>query len=525
MRRFICIIFLFVMAFPVWAQYPGQIDNTFGDLGRVVFQIPDGSTSVKSLKKSNDGKIYICGGLDGSNQSGGYIARYTYDGAPDNTFNNGTNYISFKFGGNQSTELVDMAILSDGKILVVGSVFVSYNESHPAAARFLPNGTPDPAFGYNGDIIYYQVNGSAYALALLYNNQFVIAGSVYSYSSTDMMLMGCLSSGSLNTNFGNNGLQILDLNNGSGDYPGDITFFNSRILVSSVAHTFSYDAIVLTAFTENGQPDATFGTDGKVIFDGLTILDNFLVGPATRHTLDATGKIWVASSFIGISRTSSMLLRFLPNGLPDLSFGEYGMRLYDFGTDSDSWFADIGVEVDGKIVVAGIWKSLGFNKTLFARMLSNGDLDPTVGSNNAGYVLHSMATGGLLGDYAYRLMFPWIDKVIFSGWCDTQNDFAVYLCRIHLGINVGKEDLSKTSSPQIHFNGKYIEISIPNQESIEFIGLYDLNGKLLKGILKGEEILMTGKTSFTLEENLRQGMYLLNVVTKTSSYSYKLFIP
>jgi uncharacterized delta-60 repeat protein len=519
LTAFLCIL----LTYPLMAQYPGQIDNTFGDLGRTVFQVSDGFTTLKSLKKSSDGKIYICGEMSGS-QSGGYIARFTFDGQPDNTFNNGTNFIVFRFGGTENTELSDMAVLSDGKILVVGSVFVSSQESHPAAARFLSNGTPDPNFGYSGNIIYNQVNGQAYALTLLYNNNYVIACTFNSSSNYNLGLIGCLSGGTLNTSFGDSGLKEVDLNNGSYDIPGSISFFNSRIIVSSVAHQSSYDAVVLTAFTQIGQLDNTFGVGGNVVYDGLTIFNSPILSPCTRHTIDASGNIWVASSFQGILGASGMLLRFLSNGTPDVTFGDLGMRLYDFGTDSQSWFFDIGVELDNKIVIAGKWYSSGFSKTLFARILNNGDLDPTVGSNNAGYVLHSMMTGGLSGDYASRILFPWYDKLILGGWCDTENNPSVYLARIYLGITVGLGDLQEISHSWLNFDGNRIEFSIPEQDKIEWIGLYDLNGKLLQGISKCVEKSANGTTLLTLEEKLNKGIYLLNIVTTAGRHSFKLVV-
>ncbi|MDK2909348.1 MAG: hypothetical protein PWR20_915 [Bacteroidales bacterium] len=524
MRGFLTVFLCILLTYPLMAQYPGQIDNTFGDLGRTVFQAPDGFTTLKGIKKSSDGMIYICGEMSGS-QSGGYIARFTYDGEPDNTFNNGTNFVVFRFGGTENTQLSDLAVLSDGKILVVGSVFVSSQESHPAAARFLPNGTPDPSFGYGGNIIYNQVNGQAYALTLLYTNHYVIACTFNSSSDYNLGLIGCLPGGALNTSFGDSGLKEVDLNNGSYDLPGSISFYNSRIIVSSVAHQSSYDAVVLTAFSQNGQLDNTFGSGGIAVFDGLTIFSSPILSPATRHTLDANGRIWVASHFQGILGSSGMLLRFLSNGTPDVEFGDLGMRLYDFGTDSQAWFFDIGTELDNKVIIAGKWYSIGFSKTLFARFLDNGDLDPTVGSNNSGYVLHSMATGGLLGDYASRLLFPWYDKVIFGGWCDTENNPSVYLARIYLGITVGLGDRHEISHTRLNIEGNRIELSIPEQDKIEWIGLYELNGKLLKSISKSVEKSANGTTLFTLEEKLNKGIYLLNVVTTAGSRSYKLVVP
>ncbi len=522
MKRFIFVLMLFINCLAVVAQYAGQMDLTFGDQGKVIFQPPEGSSDLSSMKKGPDGKIYICGSIGLSGGSHGFVARYSYDGQPDNTFNAGTHYVTFQFDG-LSTECKDLVIRSDGKIIVVGNVFVNSYTQHVALARLLPNGTFDATFGYNGQIVLYQFNAYATVMTLLYNNAFAVAGSISDGSSYDLCLMGFLPGGSLNTNFGVNGYQVMDLNADSYDIPGSITFYNSKILISSAAAKSNYDAIVLTAFTELGQQDAGFGVGGKVVYDGLNLFPSPVVNPVTRHAIDAGGRIWVASSYYGIEGFDGILLRFLSNGNPDNSFGNFGMKLYEFG-DAETGFNDIGIQIDGKIVVTGLWAAMGTTKTLFARFTPDGELDPEVGSNNGGYVVFSIEAGGSAGDYATRLMFPWIDKVVIGGFCSTAQNFSWYMTRLYLNVTVGQSEPAKVGDLKLYNDNQSIVLMGSKVSEIKSVSIYDIHGRLLESFVSRFEDI-SGVLHLKLSQPLARGLYVVEISHPSSRQRMKFIVP
>ncbi len=521
------ISFLLILSFfKLEAQLPGSSDNSFGNLGRIFFQLPDTYTDLGGMKKGADGKIYICGTHGSATGTMGFVARYTYDGQPDNTFNAGSNYVSFQFN-NLPTELADLVVRSDGKIIVAGTVEENFYTQHPALARLLPDGTFDPAFGFNGQIIMTQFNARAEVITLLYNNAFAVAGTVYGIDEANLLLMGFLPGGVLNTSFGNNGYQIVDLFYGSTDRPGSMTFYNSRLLVSSIAangNMTSYDAIVLNAFTENGQPDASFGTGGKVIYDGLEITGSPSIEKVTRHALDASGRIWVASHFAGLGGNDGMLLRFLPSGTPDNSFGNFGMRVYDFG-DAETEFNDIGVQLDGKVVVAGQWTLLNFNATLLARFTSDGEFDPQMGQNNSGYVTVPLQAGGTMGDGALRLMFPSYDKVVLGGWCDPGDNLATYLARFFLGITVGQDVINHEKDISVFGDKGNIILTGNGLSEIKSARIYDVQGRLLESYVLGFEKSSGGMLHLELSQALAPGFYVLEIVFPSGNHRMKFNMP
>ena len=522
MKRIISFLLLSYSCLGLSAQYAGQMDLTFGDQGKVIFQPPEGSSYLRSLKKSPDGKIYVCGSMELSGGSHGFVARYTYDGQPDGSFNAGNNYVAFQFDG-LSTNFNDLVIRSDGKIIVVGTVSVDSYTQHIALARLLPDGTFDATFGNNGQIILSQFNARATVMTLLYNNAFAVAGSISNGSSNDLCLMGFLPGGNLNTNFGVNGCQVMDLNADSYDNPGSITFFNSRILISSVAGRFDYDAIVLNAFTELGQPDAGFGVGGKVVYDGLNLSPSVILYPVSRHAIDGSGRIWVASTFYGLAGFDGILLRFLSNGTPDNSFGDFGMKVYEFG-DADTEFHDIGVQLDGKVVVVGSWASLGNDETLFARFTPDGELDPQVGSNNTGYIAFSMEAGGSIGDYATRLMFPWIDKVVVAGFCSLSSSFSWYMTRLYLNVTVGQPEPDPIAEFKLYNDNQSIVLTGNGVSEIKSMRIYDAQGKLLENFASGFEDPSSGVIRLALSQPLSRGFYVVELSHPSGNQRIKFIV-
>ncbi|MFN2166436.1 MAG: hypothetical protein ACK2U9_09255, partial [Anaerolineae bacterium] len=101
--------------------------------------------------------------------------------------------------------------------------------------------------------------------------------------------------------------------------------------------------------------------------------------------LQADGKIVVAGSTGAAPERNFTLARFNGDGTLDASFGTGGVVTTDLGEDDTA--ADVIVQADGKIVVAG-----GSGRLALARYLSNGSLDPTFGSS--GTVTTNLPEGG-----------------------------------------------------------------------------------------------------------------------------------
>lgn len=117
------------------------------------------------------------------------------------------------------------------------------------------------------------------------------------------------------------------------------------------------NGIELLRYLPNGQPDPTFGSNGVVA--------TTLGGRVNALALDADGRILIA--------TASDVMRFSPSGAPDTGFGSGGTAAT--GADADAFT----LQPDGKIVVAG---AAGYAMRL-TRLTDSGHLDQSFGSGGS----------------------------------------------------------------------------------------------------------------------------------------------
>ncbi len=183
------------------------------------------------------------------------------------------------------------------------------------------------------------------------------------------------SPGALDLSFGNRGTAAF--NNGNVSQSSKVVLIqpDGKVVLAGdirtcVGATCTYDILVVR-FNTNGTLDTGFGTNGAVVTDNAG-QDEITYAAA----LQADGKILVAGGGLGTtpSQTNVLgfkLVRYLPNGTLDTSFGTGGI-VYESFDDLGGTPRAMVIEPDGKILVAGT----GGNSMLFvARFNTNGSLD------------------------------------------------------------------------------------------------------------------------------------------------------
>jgi uncharacterized delta-60 repeat protein len=135
---------------------------------------------------------------------------------------------------------------------------------------------------------------------------------------------------------------------------------------------------------ETSPPDPTFGSVALFLTNGSNIID-VAVQP------DGKPILVMGSRPEGAPETSLITLhRWTEDGLPDPSFGFEG-RVYTSvpgGTGHDQG-AGIALQPDGKILVTGRARSLHGYDAIVLRYLPNGDLDPTFGRGSGMVLMRS----------------------------------------------------------------------------------------------------------------------------------------
>jgi uncharacterized delta-60 repeat protein len=165
----------------------GDLDETFGDDGRVMTDFEQGSDWARSMELLPDGKIIMAGNVNYRNLeflSEFGLAKYNADGSLDSTFAvNGKSI----FREGTKTDANAMVVQPDGKIIIAGTSDFPTSQLQWFLTRILPTGERDVNFGDNG-IVITDIPGSneyGYTMALSRDSRIYIGGSVFTGSHTD----------------------------------------------------------------------------------------------------------------------------------------------------------------------------------------------------------------------------------------------------------------------------------------------------------------------------------------------------
>ena len=357
-------ILLLQLVTPVLAS-PGDLDLNFGTNGRVTTDFNGDYDSGHAVAIQSDGKIVVAGEVDfgGIDHDFG-MARYTYDGGLDTTFNT-DGKVTTDFGSYD--EGTAIAIQPDGKVIVAG-----FSGTDFALARYNNDGSLDTSFGTDGkvttDFGEYCVGN---AVAIQSDGKIIVAGYVWVYvdgelnDHSDFALVRYNSDGSLDTSFGTNGKVTTDFNGGSEEGKTVAIQSDGKIVVGG-----GYGVFSLARYNSNGSLDTSFDTDGKVTTD----FSGFGFEQCLAVAIQSDGKI-VA---VGEGNSVFTLARYNSNGGLDTSFDTDGKVTTDFGGSAHS--RAVAIQPDGKIVVAGYTDDTGNPDFAVARYNSNGSLDTSFGT-------------------------------------------------------------------------------------------------------------------------------------------------
>lgn len=329
----------------------GDLDTTFGKDGRVRTDFSGGSIEVAlAVATQPDGKIVAAGVTSGLSSEFG-LARYNRDGSLDRTFGDGGKVRS-TFRGWEIAFAV--AIQPDGKIVAAGTsmTFDGVTPSAFIVARYNRDGSLDRRFGDEGKVIteFPDVYADARALAIQPDGKIVVVGQAVGPQgfTADVAIARYLPNGSLDPAFGAGGrvtASVDDL-----DDPRAVAVsFDGRITVAESTRalmSFNDDLAVLR-FRRDGSLDQTFGLGGVVRTD-VSGEQDF----ASSVMLERNGKIVVAGYTIGgtpFFHTDVVLARYNPDGVLDPAFGKGGLAVSPSGGQVQA----AALQTDGKIV-AGI---------------------------------------------------------------------------------------------------------------------------------------------------------------------------
>jgi uncharacterized delta-60 repeat protein len=396
-----------------------DLDTNFGTDGSVIQDFNGRLDLVRAVAVQPNGRILVAGESIATADNDHFaLARYLSDGTLDASFGTGglvTTDVGATTGGAR-----DMAVQSDGKIVVVGTADrrAEGQQFDFVVVRYNSDGSLDATFG-NGGIVYTDffpalnlplagsTNDTANAVSIDSEGRILVAGQ--GGGTTDIAIARYLPDGTLDAGFASGRLLTAPFNThvafdlvvapddsfivaGSNNFPaGQPLFFRyladgtldanyadggfagleSHVpAVRSLAISFDDEGQLVVAGTQDlGGPSrrafaSRLTTDGSldVSFGNLGVATLTAGGPFTTAnavlSLDG-GFLLVAGTAGAISTDNFLLASLTPDGNLDSGFDTDGIMTCDFGGGLDEAYA-LALQENGQIVVAGGGGPAGF---------------------------------------------------------------------------------------------------------------------------------------------------------------------
>ncbi|WP_298151231.1 hypothetical protein, partial [Flavobacterium sp.] len=358
----------------------GSLDSTFN--AGTGINLSNLAAVVSASAIQSDGKIIVGGSFRNYNSTlVNYLARINADGSLDTTFNSGGSGINNTM---INTTITAIAIQGDGKIVIGGNNFTSYNGTTVGnLARLNTNGTLDTAFNTGGA----GSTGAVGSIAIQSDGKILIGGALANYNGTSVnRIIRLLSNGTQDNTFMSSITGIVNAiaiqTDGKILVGGAFSSRISRLLSTGVSDpTFNTGAV---------NPNSTVNTvalqtDGKIVIGGLfTAIGTTTIGGIARLTsagaVDTTfisggagatvtaiafqsdGKIIVGGNFTVLNGTAAnRLIRLDANGYPDTTF--------TYGNGADAAINTLAIQADGRIIAGGNFINYnGVGKNRLARI-------------------------------------------------------------------------------------------------------------------------------------------------------------
>jgi uncharacterized delta-60 repeat protein len=248
-----------------------------------------------------------------------------------------------------------------------------------AAVRYNPNGTPDATFGDGGKVRLHIPPGRFRSAGAVVDagNRVLVAGTTAGPAGDIITVVRLTPNGSLDATFGDGGVVRTDLSTGT-EQSRDIVLdrFGRLVVAAQACCQGERSFIVLLRYLPDGTLDSTFSDDG-IVFSTFT--DDQFHDPAAV-AVDPFGRIVVAGKLLFGGNEQVGIARFTNAGHLDPTFHGDG-RL---ATDLFNGATAVTVDALGRITVAGPWftptRGLAYMVYMLLRLLPSGAADSSFGN-------------------------------------------------------------------------------------------------------------------------------------------------
>ncbi|GGO38448.1 hypothetical protein [Deinococcus humi] len=397
------LLYITVLFSTLWVQSIAQVqapssylDTTFGKGGLTVTALSKsdnrskGALAISGDESGDDrgnatyidpeGLIYVAGQTDNGSDFDFFVARYLPSGVLDTSF--GSSGISVTSVGPGDDIAMDIALQQDGKIVVIGyaSTVRGYGSRNGTAdnvalVRYNKDGTIDKSFGKNGVITTNVGPKEDYGIdvAIQKDGKIIVVGGSNNGNDRDILVTRYDSKGLIDKSFGKQGIVLTAVSSGFDEASAVDVLSNNAIIVAGKSFNGTDTDFTVLKYNNDGTLNKMFGKDGIARF-------NISNDTADQLVLLKDGKIVIAGFAESSMGSKISVLRLLEDGRLDRSFGFQGIAA-PLINNLKSYAYTVGLQSNGKVVVAGEIEDGESRNQMIVRLNSNGRLDTSFGSS------------------------------------------------------------------------------------------------------------------------------------------------
>ncbi len=337
----------------------GSLDNTFNGGNIEVINLSTFDYFV-ALAIQNDGKIIVAGDASSSDNNILALFRLNADGSIDGTFNE---TVTFEHYIAHS-----VALQSDGKVVVAGT-----EGGVPSLRRFNSDGGVDNTFNGTGvELIDFGTNGYPSAMAVQSDDKIIVGGYTYNGTDGDFKVLRLNINGGLDNTFDVDAVQTINFAGGDDLLTSISLQSDGKIIAAGYTSNGTNTDFALTRLNINGSLDNTFSADGKQTTNFGSSSKDYINSIA----IQTDGKLVALGYLDNGVNTFVAAARYNTDGTPDMSFNGCGVLVTHINQGSTSYTCTV-IQTNGKILAAGYtWDGTKYDFVL-ARYNTNGNLDNT----------------------------------------------------------------------------------------------------------------------------------------------------
>ena len=448
----------------------GDLDTTWGGDGVVVSTHTD-SSAAYAIANYPDSRVLVVGSVTDSSASRILVNRFLADGSADTSCNGTGEFLD----AGKDAITSDVVVLSDGSFVVAGTIQIN-NKGTLFVAKFTSTCNLDGTFGTTGIATYSGGDSTAgTALAIQSNGSIVVAGYEYLTVSDGgaqrILVVRFTTSGNPDTSFGTNGRFMSSINQ-EGQARDVVIDSSGRIIFTgSIVGTVAPDAAIIGRLTSNGLLDSTFATQGYFIneFSGAAQLNAIDIRP--NGNLVAVGTHSVPYS---TATQSALIVCLTEQGALDSTCNSVG---WDFLSDfpNDVYADDVIVTSDNKILLSGASND-GTARPIVMRLNHNGTPDSSFATSGTW-------RGASMIGRMYSVTIQSDGRILAAGGLETQGTMSVGVVRLANTVAV-------TTTTTIATSTTIPTTTIPANQ-LPATG-HDQNGLMFAVALFGMGILLMG---------------------------------